>query len=209
VFFVGIVSNLISMVPVTLNSSMQVAAIGVYPLATQSSGTLNISCGLYSSNSSGLVLLSQTGPVAVIDLTAYTTSFSNNPMLIYLQPAVSAPAGAYVIGCWWTWTGRFPLQQAYALGAPTTQAIAYNSATSNSTLAFNTSNGLLPAMIAPRQPWTEIVSLTPGVMASLVSASYWCPTSSSSTGHNGASAVSTSSFSAVILAGMAMLVLLS
>jgi hypothetical protein len=211
--FVGLASNLINMVPINLTSTMQVAAIGVYPMSQQSIGTLNITCGLYSNTTTGFVLLSQTPPIAVIDLTRYTNTYSITPMAVYLQPAVSAPAGLYVIGCWWTWTGSSPFMQAYTLGAPTTQAIGYYSTITNSTLVFNTSNGLLPALIATQQQTTEIVSLTPGVMASLISASYYCPPSSSSTGastgSNGAFTAFTSSSSAVILTVLALLALLN
>jgi len=200
----GLASNLINLVPVTLNSTMEVAAIGVYPWSTQSSGTLNITCGVYinTSTPTGLVLLAQTpAPSTVIDFSGYVTPVSNTPMAVYLEPPVTAPAGQYVIACWWTWTGSASFRQSYTLGAPTTQAIAFFSTDSNSTLAFNTSNGQLPQVIAAHQQMTEIVSMSPGVMASLISTSYWCPSSSSSssTGSNGASAVYTLPPSAVIL----------
>jgi len=198
------------MATVELVSPMQVAAVGVYPWSTQPTGLLNITCGLYLNSSQTLSLLVQTIPIVVNDFTSYTSAFVVSPMALYFPSTISVSAGQYVVGCWWTWTGSVSFQQAQPASVPTNLAVAFSFNNSLPTWNYTAYNGQLPTTIGADQLFTEVVTKSPGTLASLISVSQLCPSSSSSSsgGNDAAAGVGLVPWLVVCAAGIVLMTVL-
>lgn len=185
-------SSYIFLNPITLNTSIDVAGISLYPmtLTSDTTTTLSLTAGIYSGNISNLTLLAQAIPLSAqgsfptsqLLLTPLTSLFSN---------MFTLPAGNYFIAYWYTWYGGLSnsaLTFAFTGDVNTTITDYY-------VTSVNYTFGVaLPATINSS---SGAGTLQPGLLAAIVGPLRTCPasstssysSSSSSTGFNAASAM--------------------